>query len=52
MKLVILRIEKRKVICGINSKTKIIVSIARRWFAEDIQEGDTIDLDMKIYNKS
>lgn len=49
MKLVILRIENRKVICGLNSKTKIVISIARRWFAEDIQEGDTIDLDMRIY---
>ncbi len=49
MKLVILRIEKRKVICGLDCKTKIVISVARRWFAEDIQEGDTIDLDMRIY---
>lgn len=41
MKLTILRIEKRIVNCQLDNGT--IIDIARRWFAEDLQEGDTIE---------
>lgn len=44
MKLTILRIENRIVNCQLDDGT--IIDIARRWFTEDIQEGDTIEFDM------
>lgn len=44
MKLTILRIENRIVNCQFDDGT--IIDIARRWFTEDIQEGDTIEFDM------
>ena len=49
MKLTILRIEKRIVNCQLEDGT--IIDIARRWFAEDIQEGDTIEFDVNKCNK-
>lgn len=49
MKLIILRIEKRIVNCQLEDGT--IIDIARRWFAEDIQEGDKIELDVHKCNK-
>lgn len=44
MKLTILRIENRIVNCQLDNG--IIIDIARRWFTEDIQEGDTIEFDI------
>ncbi len=44
MKLTILRIDNRIVNCQLDDGT--IIDIARRWFTEDIQEGDTIEFDM------
>ena len=44
MKPTILRIENRIVNCQLDNGT--IIDIARRWFTEDIQEGDTIEFDM------
>lgn len=44
MKLTILRIENRIVNCQLDNGT--IIDIARRWFTEDIQEGDTIEFDV------
>lgn len=44
MKLTILRIENGIVNCQLDNGT--IIDIARRWFTEDIQEGDTIEFDM------
>ena len=44
MKLTILRIENRIVNCQLDDST--IIDIARRWFTEDIQEGDTIEFGM------
>lgn len=44
MKLTILRIENRIVSCQLDNGT--IIDIARRWFTEDIQEGDTIEFDI------
>lgn len=49
MKLTILRIESRIVNCQLDNGT--IIDIARRWFTEDIQEGDTIEFDMQ-YNST
>ena len=48
MKLTILRIEKRIVNCQLDDGT--IIDIARRWFAEDIQEDDTIEFDVHNCN--
>ena len=42
MKLKIIRIENRIVTCQLDDGT--IIDIARRWFTEDIREGDTIDI--------
>lgn len=47
MKLKIIRIENRVVTCEKDSDNSLI-DIARRWFAEDIQEGDTIEVENKI----
>lgn len=44
MKLTIIRIENRIVNCRLDDGT--IIDIARRWFTEDIQEGDTIEFNM------
>ncbi len=44
MKLTILRIENRIVNCQLDDGT--IIDIARRWFADDIQEEDTIEFNM------
>ncbi len=44
MELTILRIENRIVNCQLDNGT--IIDIARRWFSEDIQEGDTIEFDI------
>lgn len=48
MKLTILRIENRIINCQLDDGT--IIDIARRWFTEDIQEGDTIEFDMHDVN--
>lgn len=47
MKLTILRIENEIVNCQLDNGT--IIDIARRWFTEDIQEGETIEFDMYDY---
>ena len=44
MKLEILRIEHRVVTCQLEDGT--LIDVARRWFSEDIQEGDTIEFDV------
>ena len=44
MKLTILWVEKRFVNSQLDNW--FIIDIARRWFTEDIQEGDTIEFDM------
>lgn len=44
MKLTILRIENRIVNCQLDDGA--IIDIARKWFTEDIQEGDSIEFDM------
>lgn len=44
MKLTILKIENRIVRCQLD--TGMIFDVARRWFTEDIQQGDTIELDI------
>ncbi|MBD5489245.1 MAG: hypothetical protein HDR13_10730 [Lachnospiraceae bacterium] len=44
MKLTILRIENEIVNCQLDNGS--IIDIARKWFTEDIQEGDTIEFDM------
>lgn len=46
MKLTITRIEPRLVTCEI-TETGSLIDIARRWFAEDIAEGDTIEFEYK-----
>lgn len=50
MKLTILRIENRIVNCQLDNGT--IIDIARRWFIEDIQEGDAIEFDMHDRTKN
>lgn len=45
MKLKIVRIDHRIVTCEIED-TNSLIDVARRWFTEDIQEGDTIDIDV------
>ena len=49
MKLTILRIENEIINCQLDDGT--IIDIARRWFTEDIQEGDTIEFDMNDCKK-
>lgn len=44
MKLTILRIENRIVNCQLDDGT--IIDIAQRWFADDIQEGDSVEFDI------
>ena len=44
MKLTITRIEKRIVTCELEDGTRI--DIARRWFADDLEEGDNIEFDV------
>ena len=43
MKLAILRIENRIITCELDDGT--LLNVAKRWFAEDIQEGDVIEFD-------
>ena len=49
MKLTILRIEEEIVNCQLDNGS--IIDIARRWFPEKIQEGDTMEFDMYNYSK-
>ena len=49
MKLTILRIESEIVNCQLDNGS--IIDIARRWFPEEIQEGNTIEFDMHNYSK-
>ena len=44
MQLKIIRIENRIVTCEIDDGTRI--DIARRWFADDLEEGDNIEFDV------
>ncbi len=44
MQLTILRIENEIVRCQLD--TGMFLDIARRWFTEYIQDGDTIELDL------
>lgn len=44
MKLEIIRIENRIVTCAIDGYSGLI-DIAKRWFTEDIQEGDIIEFE-------
>lgn len=50
MKLTILRIENKIVNCQLDDGT--IIDIARRWFTEDVQECDIIELNVYDKNKS
>lgn len=43
MKLTILQIKNRIVVCQLDNGT--IIDVAKRWFTDDIQEGDTIEID-------
>ena len=43
----ITRIEKRIVTCELEDGTRI--DIARRWFADDLEEGDNIEFDVIDY---
>lgn len=49
MKLTILRIENEIVNCQLDNGT--IIDIGRRWFTEDIQEGEAIEFDMHYCKK-
>lgn len=44
IELTILQIEDRIVTCQIDNGT--IIDIAKRWFTDDIQEGDVIEINM------
>lgn len=44
MKLTIIRIDGRVVTCELDDGT--LIDVARRWFTEDIQEGDDIEFDV------
>ncbi|MCM1232123.1 MAG: DUF3006 domain-containing protein [Ruminococcus flavefaciens] len=44
MKLTILRIDDMVVNCQLDNGS--LIDIARRWFTEDIQEGDIIEFDV------
>ena len=48
MKLTIHRIDNRIVTCELEDRT--LLDVARRWFTEDIQEGDVIEFE--YYNKA
>ena len=50
MKLTILRIGNEIVNCQLDNVT--IIDIARRWFTEEIQEGDTIEFDVHDKNEA
>lgn len=50
MKLKIIRIENRIVTCEIE-ETDSVVDIARRWFTEDIQIDDIIDVTKRMKEK-
>lgn len=50
MQLTIIRIENRVVTCEIESGS--LIDIARRWFAEDIQEGDIIEFDVNEHKQT
>lgn len=45
MKLEIIRIEKRIVTCEMGNGG--LIDIAKRWFNEDIQVGDTIEFEYR-----
>ena len=45
MKFTILRIDKRIVTGELDDET--IIDVARKWFAEDIEEGDTIEFSVE-----
>lgn len=45
MKFTILRIDKRIVTGQLDDGT--IIDVARRWFTEDIEEGDTIEFSVE-----
>lgn len=49
MKLEIIRIESRTVTCQLEYGS--LIDIGRRWFSEDIQVGDTIEVDVTTPNK-
>lgn len=44
MQLTIIRIEKRVVTCKLEDGP--LIDLARRWFTEDIEEGDIIEFDV------
>ena len=44
MKLTIIRIEGRVVTCELEEGT--LIDIGKRWFTDDIQEGDVIEFDV------
>lgn len=44
MQLKIIQIENRIVDCQLDNG--MIINIARRWFVDDIQEGDVIEINM------
>lgn len=44
MRLTIIRLDNRVVTCELEDGT--LLDIARRWFTEDIQEGDVIEFDV------
>lgn len=44
MQLTIIRIEKRVVTCELEGGS--LIDLAKRWFAEDIEEGDIIEFDV------
>ena len=49
MKLEITRIENRIVTCELEDGS--IIDIAKRWFTEDIQEGDIIEFDVNEHKE-
>lgn len=49
MKLTIIRIENRIVTGELEDGT--LLDVARRWFTENIQEGDVIEFDVNEHNR-
>ena len=49
MKLTIIRIDGRVVTCELEGGT--LIDIARRWFTEDIQDGDVIEFDVNEHKQ-
>lgn len=49
MKLEITRIDNRIVTCELEDGS--IIDIAKRWFTEDIQEGDIIEFDVNDHKE-